>query len=504
MNLDREMDSLSLLAHKVAPNVFDLSSGQSNVSIRDQMVRAQQLMTDLKSIGDEKRSVLIVGMGVAGMTAALTAVQEKFEQVWAVDTKSMPFSLFRGVTSRFVGPYMYEWPSSFHVDQSYPGCSDTPWQKFGRPALAWRLPHPIAANQLGKRLRTHVRRWHSDTDTMPHGSLHRFMVKVDADLIKEFVKAFARNETLRAEQLARREAQAPRLPLTALGEHARPWPRNAAAPVGGITPDYVILAAGMGVENLSVSTVPTQPTPSFWSNDGLKAPGVAGQHIVILGGGDGAIQDALRAVTDYDHPVAFVQAMEQKTGFKAALDRELPALLSADRQLRQHSSWSRNAAGFAMASEACRQAARRLANDPAVVQAVRDGMRTGTGCVIHLVKGPCLDKAYLLNRFIGYLLHACAPRPGSSKMTYDLRFNKSVVSGVKTGSSGSHPRLTLTLHDSATKKSQTLENVDQLVVRFGIDPNSIPGPTLLQLDDDYPRYRTTLTRVELPFVTMQA
>nr|NLU60156.1 hypothetical protein [Pseudomonas sp. BIGb0427] len=41
------VDSLSLLSLKVAPNVFDLSSGMHHVSIRDQIVRAQLLVRDL-------------------------------------------------------------------------------------------------------------------------------------------------------------------------------------------------------------------------------------------------------------------------------------------------------------------------------------------------------------------------------------------------------------------------------------------------------------------------
>lgn len=497
MTEEYELDSLSLLAHKVASNVFDLSSMQSNVSIRDQMVRAQQLVIDLRQAHKVPGSVLIVGMGVAGMTAALTAIQEGFKQVYAVDTKDEPFSLFRGVTSRFVGPYMYEWPSPFCATQSYPG-SHTPWKQHGSPVLAWSAEKPICADDLRKKLLRCVRKWHRDQPGGPASSPHRFLVQVDEAGIKEFVKNFAEVERVRALQDANGESRADPVEYSNFGALVRSWPSNKASH-NPITPDYVIVAAGMGRERLAVAGVATEPTRQFWSNDDLKDDLVE-KRVVVLGGGDGAIQDALRALTIFDHPLEFIQKLEQNLRVKAALQKELPSLLSADRQLRQHSSWSRHDAGFAMADEACRKAADRLAKKSEVVKAVRDCLRTGKGCVIQLVKSSSLDKAYLLNRFIAHLLAKCAGLPGRGRMTYELRFDSEVKQGKKEGAS---TRLTLELENPKTQAScGSVDDVDKLVVRFGIDPVSIPGPQLVQLDDKYPRYRTTLTRVELPFVTM--
>ena len=107
------VDSLSLLSLKVASNVFDLSSGLHHISIRDQMVRAQLAVRDLKRGDPELDSLLIVGAGVAGIAAALEAEARGVRSVVVVEAAAQPFSLLRGVTERYIGPFMYEWPSSF-------------------------------------------------------------------------------------------------------------------------------------------------------------------------------------------------------------------------------------------------------------------------------------------------------------------------------------------------------------------------------------------------------
>ena len=63
------VDSLSLLSLKVASNVFDLSSGLHHVSIRDQIVRAQLAVRDLKRGDKSLHSLLIVGAGEGTLPA---------------------------------------------------------------------------------------------------------------------------------------------------------------------------------------------------------------------------------------------------------------------------------------------------------------------------------------------------------------------------------------------------------------------------------------------------
>jgi hypothetical protein len=506
-----EINTLSLLAHKVAPNVFDLSSNQINVSIRDQMVRAQQLISDLRAADVKAQSILIVGMGAAGMTAALAACEAEFTTVCAVDVAAEPFALFNGIRSRFVGPYMYEWPSPFCNDQSYPGHGATPWAGQKISPLSWTASRPITAHKLAQNLRKSVLTWHADNQRKPKPvPTPHLLVGIDKKKLRDFVKKFAKVEGVRGKRQAGEPVPEKVRLGRYLGTHAQ-WTGipNESLPTA-FAPDYVVLAAGMGVEVLHIpGACGKQMAPGFWENDKLKRRKVADQHTVVLGGGDGAIQDSLRALTNYHHPLAFIEHLDALPSARQALAIQLPALLSADRQLRQHTSWSRSTSGFIMVDKACHDAALQLAAVPAVRQFVLSTLRRGNGTVTHYVRSQHFDKAYLLNRFVIYLLAACVdPDPGRNTggMGFSLQFGfevkhvrtvpKSAAVAIK-WNLGLGPPGRLRTPVTARKK-----NVDNVVVRFGIDPFSVPGPTLIQFDEDYAEHRTTLNRVELPFVTM--
>jgi hypothetical protein len=507
-----EIDSLSLLAHKVAANVFDLSSSQVNVSIRDQMVRAQQLVVDLKAAHPEARSILVVGMGAAGMTAALTACEVGFDEVHAVESKAQPFALFRGVTSRYVGPFMYEWPSPFSTNQSYPSHGSTPWNGHGSSPLAWPASMPISAHELAKLLRRGVKDWSkkrkADHPTKP---LPFLWVGVDKKAVQTFATEFAQVAASRAEQEKERAPLLAKAVFRDLGAKAALWNGlPMVAKPGRIKPDYLILAAGMGEENVSIPGNPARVSPRFWANDKLKDAAVANQNVVVLGGGDGAIQDTLRALTIHDHPLTLILQLEKVAPVRRALEKELPTLLSADRQLRQHSSWSRHPAGFAMVDHACAAAAKTLAKIPAVRKQVRLALRKGTGAVTHIVRDSHFDKAYLLNRFVIYLISECVSSADKVKgymdfkLVFDLDVKNSQRIKPNKGKGKGEAKWALEVGKKAEiAGTHTMINIDNVVVRFGILSDSIPGPTLIQLSDEYPRHRTTLNRVELPFVALR-
>jgi hypothetical protein len=498
-----EIESLSLLAHKVGPCVFDLSSYQTNVSIRDQIVRAQQLVIDLKVAHSAARSLLVVGMGAAGVNAALTACEVGFDDVRIVDIEDRPFQLFHRTTSRFVGPYMYEWPSQFYAGQSYPSHFSTPWDDFGRSPLNWEAKSPVSASDLAKLLEQSVLRWCEKRSSQPRPT---FIVDVDRRNIRAFIKRFAAREAAMAKDMmfgppdfvAKRS-------IKAFGPKAKVWEGTVAGnSVTSFKPDYIIVAAGMGKECLSIPGM-REPSQSFWADDTLKEPAVADQRVIVLGGGDGAIQDVLRALTIHDHPITFIEQLEALPVVRQALENEIPALLSADRQLRQHTSWSRDSAAFAMIDTACKEAAQNLAEIGVVSRQVLRSLRKGTGEVRHYVRGPHFDKAYLLNRFVVYLLQACLradSKENDGGMGFTLVFNKEVkycvypkknrMCDLYIGIPG------VELPHGLTK----IKDVDHLIVRFGILKDTIPGPLLIQISDAVTKQRTTLNRVELPFVVM--
>ena len=501
-----EIDSLSLLAHKVAPRVFDISSRQVNVSIRDQMVRAQQLVRDLRRADPAANRVLVIGMGVAGMTAALSACEAGFAQVCALDAAGQPFALFKGVHSRYVGPFMYEWPSSFHADQTYPTHDDTPWKSCASGLLAWQSNDPLSADDFGKALEASLKdRLQALADAGK--STPSMQVNIKRVAVQKYLKGYAHHGYL--DWKASRDktvSPGPRPTLDAkkLGGNAWGNPHGAQLPLL-LEPDYIILAAGMGLETNKIPRVTHGQTPSFWRDDTLKDDGVANAHVVVLGGGDGAMQDALRSLTIFHHPLSFIRHLECTAEVKTLLHAELPELLSADRQMRQHNSWSSDVRGFAMVDAACKSAAERLAASPDVREEVRTTLRSGSGHVLLLVRGAHFDKAYLLNRFVAYLLDSCVNRLSASPhMGFSLEFGKQVIqhsAAGKTGANGS-----VKIRPTGGGKTQE-RRADHVVVRFGIAPKSIRGLQMVQLrDPNAPgadsRQRTTLSRVELPFVVM--
>lgn len=508
------INALSLLAHKVAPNVFDLSSLQWHVSIRDQIVRAQLLMADLKAADPTMQSVLIVGMGAAGISAAMAACELGFAQVCVVDKADAPFALFRAVRSRFVGPFMYEWPSSFHADQGFPSHAGTPWQGQARSPLAWNSKQPIAADDLATALTTCLGTWLANRSAAGL-SLPHLLVNADPGSVQSFAKQFAVTEGLRAKQASEGEA--------VLSSKAQFSPNSSAsAEVWGSAlgvvfppdhrPDYLILAAGMGKETLAVPGS-SLASPSFWANDTLKDPSTANQKVVVLGGGDGALQDALRALTSYDHPLSLVQDLELKPACRRALSAEMPALLDADRQMRQHAAWAKGSQGQAMVDRACQQAADRLAANAAVRRCVLGSISLGKGKVSLWVAGTHFDKAYLLNRFAIHLLWACyrkiARRP-AGRMGFEVRFSRTVTDAwrpllltTKGAPLPSKPRRLTLL--ASSEHGPVLARADKVVVRFGVQRETIPGLQMLQLGVPNERdlkHRATLKGIELPFVAM--
>ncbi|MFP3245845.1 MAG: hypothetical protein RXR20_14995, partial [Paraburkholderia sp.] len=69
----RNIDTLALLGLKAKSNIFDLSSDLVHVSMRDQIVRAQILVRDLCAADPNLQRILVVGAGVAGISAAMAA-----------------------------------------------------------------------------------------------------------------------------------------------------------------------------------------------------------------------------------------------------------------------------------------------------------------------------------------------------------------------------------------------------------------------------------------------
>ena len=500
------VDSLALLSTKVASNVFDLSSGMHHVSIRDQMVRAQLAVRDLRR-GDPKfQALLIVGAGVAGISAALEAVERGVERVVVVEVEGAPFHLLRGVHSRHVGPYMYEWPSTFCRNQSYPHHKRTTWSDAAVAPLHWAATEPISASSLAELLTEDLKsRLEELTLTKPEALT--ICVGVNRRYVRDFVQEFARVEAARA--LARLQRRVPIAPVTYGYYNDLQWPWMTPAE-RVLTPAYVMLAAGMGVEKTlliskneydSPYVGPNFLGPRFWAQDSLLEPQTAKERVAIFGGGDGALQDALRALTGREQPLQFMTFLESAPDVRVAIARVMPRLLDADRQGRQFGTWTAKRNEYRTIDDTCRAIAKELANNVRVVRRVGQGLRQGPGEVTLFVRGGYFDKTYLLNRFVVHLVEACGrAQKGmwSGRMRLRVKRHHWAV-GYSTAPDGQHE--VKIAHPEPPRSLAICTHVcDTIAVRYGIEPGSVPGAQMIQVSDRPSRQRTSLSRVELPFV----
>ena len=499
------VDSLSLLSLKVASNVFDLSSGLHHVSIRDQIVRAELAVRDLKKGDNSLQTLLIVGAGPAGIAAALEAVDQGVAHVVVVEVGDMPFGLLRGVKKRFVGPYMYEWPGSFSRNQSYPEHGKSPWTGRSKSQLEWKAQDPIPAASLALLLEKHLLD-RIQMITAAGRAPPTLCVRVNKKRIQQFVRNFAQCESSRA--LSRLQGRAPGAPLRFGYWNDLVWPGMAAAQAV-CTPQYVLLAAGMGAENVRLVKEDMSGAPyknlnysgsNFWSDDSLMDAGTENLQLSVFGGGDGALQDVLRALTRRNHPLELLAFLERDPATKIALLRASPGLLDAERQSRQFGTWTQRNGEYATIDRVCQRLAKGLAQQSRVARRISQCIAFGRGKVSLFVRGRNFDKAYLLNRFLVHLIWACKkshPAMWAGRMDFEVHLEQSAVAYAQTNN-GQH---LVTIKRWDDKPSTSYHHASHMIaVRYGITPGTVPGAQLIQVSPKPSKQRTTLSMVELPFV----
>jgi hypothetical protein len=493
------VDSLSLLALKCAPNVFDLSSTLQHISIRDQIVRAQLVVRDLHKGDPDFDNLLVVGAGVAGMAAALAAAALG-KRVVVLDAKDAPFSLFRNIHGRYVGPFMYEWPSAIHGTQSYPPRSTGMWGPWLKTSPKWRAADPVPAHQLFEALT----RWGKRA---LRGTNVSVFLNTDRQATLKFVREFAHNEGVRGRKRMQRQAPGPRSRL-AISETWTAWTKNCAAKAGArFAPAYVLLAGGMGSEDTNLCRYehpkikPAKPIKGcdFWGEDKLRNRGVADMRVGIFGGGDGAMQDAMRALTYFEHPLKMLTELERDKRVKRLIGLHKGDLNAIEQQSRLLVNWTAGPSAYEQVDASCRAIAMQLAKYKVVVKRVGESVRKGDGLVIHCVREKHFSKSYLLNRFLVHLIDACQPPGGwPQKMRYDLRFEHVADDGNQ--NPGNPLKYRIYIKENRSGAPVVPENFDEVAVRYGIERGSIPGFQLIQMSKNPSRQRTTLAHIGLPFM----
>jgi tetratricopeptide (TPR) repeat protein len=245
MPYDRILD---LMSPRGFPNLYLLGLFAKRLTVYSQQVRAINLIEAIHWYRKPLRgsNLAIVGGGVAGVTAAAMALErgarvtlfESLESILAIQNKS----------DRWLHPTLYDWP--FSAPGSDNDRTDLPvmnWSSGSADAMVKTLIKEWEERKHGGRLTTH---------------LNAEVTEINASKDQGKTTVRWRHRTTKEE--TQQEGQF----------------------------DQIIFAVGFGLENQK----------SYWEKDSLDQSQKKNQCILIVGYGDGALTDLMRAcLREFDH-----------------------------------------------------------------------------------------------------------------------------------------------------------------------------------------------------------
>jgi hypothetical protein len=344
-----------LLAHLVHPLFFDIGGRLAPVSIRDQMVRAHTAVDRGIEEGliGPSRPLLVIGAGAAGATAAIRSAAKAVPTL-LVEAAPGPFLRQAGCRTRWIDPVQYDWPVDHWQKSRYP------WIQPGMP-LSW-VAGP--ANQISLAWALALNR--------ARRRYPRLLVMYRTILVGKPILLPSRLLQVRL-----RSGRA--LPLF--------------APVG-----MVLSCVGAGTER---STHGNYSGFDFWSTDPFQKLKTT-DHVLISGGGDGALQDYLRITTG----LKSAKEIYLRLGIPPSIEH---VLQSAEDQAGRVYIWGRHARHDHAALSQLHQlheslAVHLLAKFPSLSQRLQT-LTANMPAWVRLMY-PCthFSRCYGLNRFLVLLL----------------------------------------------------------------------------------------------------
>ena len=268
------MPNQALAFHCVSERVYDLS-GLRTGSIRDQLLRSTLVVQCLvdEGIVDRFRPLLVFGAGAAGVNAALVAAKRGVS-VDVLEREPHPFATLALADWRRVDPVEYDWP--------HPHCRDAcfPAHARGIPLVQTSGTAADLAHAWAAELQT----WDSSFNGRGRLGTTRFLTGCDAN---DFLQC---------------QVDATKRVIEVTG----PW-AGKSAPKSMRQYGAILSCIGFSGERTSSTDVPDPWSdyvgPAFWTeNDGLGRTNplpMDYRHVLITGGGDGAMQDFQRATTGW-------------------------------------------------------------------------------------------------------------------------------------------------------------------------------------------------------------
>lgn len=384
---------LTWVASKFAPRCFNLSYGYGGISIRDQVVRAQLLINDLFEMKNESQvlsiaTILIVGAGFAGTVAAICAAKRGFD-VTLVDSRSGALSLQRNVEHRYVGAFMYDWPCVESDLQHYPPeivLGSVNYAEYRGPF--WEMALPVTAAELA---RQHLI-WFDDEKTKPFssGSLVE-IYEANSSSVQEYVKKF--------------------ISSARMGKKRFSDEIDVGSCRKRVDADVVILATGMGAEKCEVECYVGAKLigNDFWSKHGddFRATRELSGNALIVGAGDGALQDVLRLMTRHEDVLSIIASMERHPVVGDVIKSVKPLLKAI--QLQNMLAAAHNAFGaHEKFDNRLKEIAKKIVSDNRYFfnEWAAANLRSGLGkfYVFHIISGENFTKSYLINKFIVHVI----------------------------------------------------------------------------------------------------
>jgi len=366
--------------HEVAPSCFDLTGRYTPGSIRDQMLRAcflvQRLNERAKLAG---RSVLIVGMGACGVTAGIEAARVG-ARVTMIEKNATPFSAQRMGASRWIDPTLYDWPLQHWQIGNFPPSpgTHTPLQWRGGPAFAvqadWLHQLREAESTLAPNLQLMYSTAFQHILLRPKGSIRV---------------------------------------TTSTGESTRTKSYH-----------YVVFCHGFGEEITTIGQYVGRP---FWAPQTEGAGASDGGEILVIGGGDGALQDFLIAVTGERSAGKLLEAIlppDVRNSVSSAIQ-------SAEDQAQRSLLWSPDASHDhpifqeleRVHDTAVSSALGNAAVRPALTRAIIPGRKV---TIAHTCSH--FSRAYALNRFLTLLILRHSEDSGMITRTKGVRASNAETS----------------------------------------------------------------------------
>ncbi|WP_414447966.1 NAD(P)-binding protein [Burkholderia sp. 22PA0099] len=488
MTAAHQADVLPLLALKVGPRQLDVNYRFSFISIRDQIVRAQMAVKALVDTGliepwrgkpptDDNFAfqLAIFGAGIAGIAAALQAEEEGIRFV-LVEKNRYPSGILASTADRYVSTSMYEWPNTTSDSHTYPLDKPVLLDSALWKALRLRFTKSVTIDTFNRQFKAlvakNVNLWRQNA-----------IMKKSGDWLVEYTtlseasrKDLAKTVTSGTDSMI--SASIDGGDPVALSLDYRP-PKKAFRKLS-IESDYLLYAIGYGKEAKTFSDQRIERDlefDDFWKKDSIPKLALGFPHrptVLIIGSGDGALQDALRCLFDpkVPHPLEIWHAAVGTSPVTMGIClASYPPVLTAMRRIQSYDGYTTSgliwgnqptayrdldAAFIDIATQLVSEVGRELWHN------VSPLLRRDVEWISVIRQDDWFSKAYPLNRFLIYLIMALyrrfkphAPYPG---------FDVSKRKVVSIRSHGNRRGGTVTFDDGSVSR-----HCDAVIYRGGLD-----------------------------------